>query len=104
MDLDFELTVGDTVVGEAHLTDTGVNLANLDSIHIVEPERGNGHGSTLLAMVRAAADADGVTVTLTADPTPDSPFTAKSLVKWFGRNFWVSDSENLYLMSRPPQV
>ncbi len=103
MDLDFTHTVGDTIVGEAHLTDTGVNLANLDTVQVVEAERDNGYGSDLLATVCAAADADGTTVTLTADPTPDSPFSARSLCKWFGRNGWVSDPDDLYLMTRTPQ-
>lgn len=104
MQLDFEHTANGTVVGEAHLTDTGVNLVNLDAIQIVEAERDNGHGSDLLATVCAAADAEGVTITLTAEPTVDSPFSAKSLCKWFGRNGWVSDLNILYLMTRAPQV
>lgn len=102
MELDFELTVNDVVVGEAHLTDTGVNLVNLDSIQVEENERGNGYGSQLLTVVKEAADAEGVTITLTATPTPGSPFTAKQLCKWFGRNHWVSDPSDLYLMQRDP--
>ncbi len=102
MDLDFEHAPNGTTVGEAHLTDTGVNLANLDTIHVAEAERGNGYGSALLAQVCAAADTDGVTVTLTAEPAPGSPFTPKQLVKWFGRNHWVSSDEDLYTMTRTP--
>lgn len=102
MNLDFEQLVGEAVVGEAHLVDTGVNLVNLDSIQITEAERGNGYGSLLLQQVTAAADAEGITVTLTADPTPGSPFSAKQLCKWFGRNHFVSDPEDLYAMTREP--
>lgn len=104
MQLDFEHTANGDTVGEAHLTDTGVDQVSLDTIHVVEGERGNGYGSALLASVCAAADAEGVTITLTAEPTVDSPFSAKSLCKWFGRNHWISDPEDLYLMTRAPQV
>lgn len=102
MELDFELSINDVVVGEAHLSDTGVNLVNLDTIQVAEPERGNGYGTQLLHLVTEAADAENVTVTLTAEPTPGSPFTAKQLCKWFGRNHFLSDTENLYQMQRDP--
>src|SRR5690348_1388629 len=105
MDLDFNQLVGETVVGEAHLTDTGVGRVNLDSIEVVEAERGNGYGSQLIRQVTDAADAEGTTITLTvAVPVGGSPFTEKQLCKLFGRNGWVSDAENLYAMTREPNA
>jgi N-acetylglutamate synthase-like GNAT family acetyltransferase len=102
VDLDFNQLLGETVVGEAHLTDTGVNLVNLDSIQVTDPQRGNGYGSQLLDQVAAAAAAEGVTVTLTCAPTEGSPFSAKTLCKWFGRHGWISSDDDLYQMSREP--
>lgn len=106
MDLDFNQlgTDGTAVVGEAHLTDTGVNLVNLDSIQVTDEQRGNGFGSQLLGQVAAAAAAEGVTVTLTCAPTEGSPFNAKTLCKWFGRHGWLSSDDDLYQMSRDPST
>ena len=105
MDLDFNQYApdGTTVVGEAHLTDTGVDQANLDSIDIAEAQRGNGYGSQLLHEVLAAADADNVTLTLTAAvPAGGSPFNVRSLLKWFGRNGFNSSDEDIAQMVRQP--
>lgn len=106
MERQYDLYGGHTKYGFAHLNKIlkrGVaNCWKLQLLVIKRDYRGRHYGSILLDRILRAADAEGATIVLTADPLPTCPMLPSKLRAFYRRHGFRSSRKDINQMIRRP--